>query len=49
MARKNSFKHLVGFDDNDVIRPLCIKLSRMTGYVKCFYSNNTISFKISDT
>ena len=24
---KNSFKYFIGYDDNDVIRPLCIKLS----------------------
>ena len=25
---------------SDVVRPLCIKLSQMIGYVKCFKSNN---------
>ena len=30
---KNSFKYFIGYNDNDVIRPLCIKLSQMTGYV----------------
>ena len=28
---KNSFKYFVGYNDNDVIRPLCIKLLQMTG------------------
>ena len=31
---KNSFKYFIGYNDNDVIRPLCIKLLQMTGYVK---------------
>ena len=33
---KNSFKHFIGYHDNDVTRPLCIKLSQMTGYVRNF-------------
>ena len=34
--------------DNDVIRLLCITLPQMTGYVRKFEGNTTISFKISD-
>ena len=45
---KNSFKYFIGYNDNDVIRPLCIRLSQMTGYVRKFEGNTTISFKISD-
>ena len=45
---KNSFKYFIGYNDNDVIRPLCIKLSQMTGYVRTFESNTTMSFKIND-
>ena len=33
---------------DDVIRPLCIKLSQMIGYVKHFDSNKTMSFEVSD-
>ena len=33
-GNKNSFKYLIGYNDNDVIRPLCIKLPQMTGYVR---------------
>ena len=44
---KNSFKYFIGYNDNDVIRPLCIKLLQMTGYVRKFEGNTTIlSFKI---
>ena len=37
-----------GYNANDVIRPLCIKLPQMTGYVRKFEGNTTMSFKISD-
>ena len=39
---KNSFKYFIGYNDNDIIRPLCIKLSQMTGYVRTFESNTTM-------
>ena len=39
-GRKSSFKCFLGYnDDDDVIRPLCIKLPQMIGYVKHFDSN----------
>ena len=31
---KNSFRYFIGYNENDVIRPLCIKLPHMTGYAK---------------
>ena len=45
---KNSFKYFIGYNDNDVIRPLCVKLSQMTGYVRTFESNTRMSFKIDN-
>ena len=45
---KNSFKYFTGFNDNDVIRPLCIKLSQMTAYVRKFEVNTTMSFMINN-
>ena len=44
---KNSLKYFIGYND-DVIRPLCIILPHMIGYVKHFDSNKTMSFKVSD-
>ena len=44
---KNSFKYFLGYND-DVITPLCIKLSQMIGYVEYFDSNKTMSFKVND-
>ena len=48
MVQKKSFKYFIGYNDDDVIRPLCIKLSQMVGYVKNFYSNKPMSFKVGD-
>ena len=45
---KNSFKYFIGYNDNDVIRLLCVKLPQMTGFVKKFDDNVTMSFKASD-
>ena len=47
-GKKSSFKYFLGFNDDDVIRPLCIKLPQMIGYVKHFDSNKTMSFKVND-
>ena len=45
---KSSFKYFIGCNGNDVIRQLCIKLPQMTGYVRKFEGNTTMSFKISN-
>ena len=45
---KNPLKYFIGCNDGDVIRPLCIILPQMIGYVKYFDSNKTMSFKVSD-
>ena len=33
---KNAFKYFIGFQDNDIIRPLCVRLPQMTGYTRKF-------------
>ena len=43
-----SIKYFIGYNDDDVIRPLCMKLPQMIGYVKCFDSNKAMSFKVTD-
>ena len=45
---KNPLKYFIGYSDDDVIRPLCIILPKMIGYVKHFDSNKKVSFKVSD-
>ena len=45
---KKSFKYFIGYDDNDVIRPLSKKFPKMIGYPKCFDSNEAMSFAVND-
>ena len=52
-GKHNSFKYFIGYNDNDVIRPLCLKLSQMTGYINEFNENKnknkiTMSLKFKD-
>ena len=39
---KNSFKYFIGYNDNDVIKPLCIRLPQVIGYVRKFEGNTTM-------
>ena len=41
-------KYFIGYIDNDIIRPLCIKPFQMTGYFKKFNENSTMSFRVMD-
>ena len=45
---KNSLKYFIGYNDDDVIRPLCILLPQMIRCVKHFDNNRTMSIKVSD-
>ena len=45
---KNSFKFFIGYNDNDVMRLLCIRLPKMTGYVRKFDENATLSFRVNN-
>ena len=45
---KNSYKYFIGYNDNDNIRPLCIRLPQMTGYARKFNENATMSFIVKD-
>ena len=50
---KELIKYHIRYNDDDVIRPLCIKLPQMIDYVKHFKNNNDkdnkgMSFKVSD-
>ena len=45
---KTSFKYFIGYNDNDVIRPLSIRLQQMTGYARKFDENATMSFRINN-
>ena len=41
-------KHFIGYNDGDVIRPLCVILHQMIGYMKDFDSNKAMYFKFID-
>ena len=47
-GNKNSFKYFIGYNDSDIIRPICIRLSEMTGYVTKFDGNATMSIIVND-
>ena len=44
---KNAFKYFIGYNDN-VIRPLFVKIPQMTGYFRKFNENVTMSFRVNN-
>ena len=44
---KNALKYFIEYNDN-VIRPLCLRLLQMTGYTKKFNENVTMSFRVNN-
>ena len=48
-SKYNSFKYFIGYNDNDVIRPLYLFISQTTGYINKFDKNKiTMSLMIKD-
>ena len=48
-GKYNSFKYFIGYNDNDVIRPLYLFLSQTTGYINKFDKNKiTMSLMVKD-
>ena len=45
---KKSLKYFTGYNDGNVIRPLCTILPQIIGYVKHFDINKAMPFKVSD-
>ena len=45
---KNAPNYFIVYNDNDVIRPLCLRLPQMTGYFKKFNENATVSFRVNN-
>ena len=39
--------HFIGYNDNNIIRPLCLRLLQMTGYAKKINENVTMSFRVN--
>ena len=40
-GKNNSFKYFIGYNDNDVIRPLFVKLPKTTSYINKFKDKKT--------
>ena len=48
-GKYNSFKYFIGYNDNDVIRPLYLFILQTTGYINKFHKNKiAISLLIKD-
>ena len=47
-GNKNLLKYFIRYNDNDIIRPLCIRLPQMTGHVRKFNENSSMSFRVKD-
>ena len=45
---KNALKYFNGYNDTDVIRPLCLRLPQMAGYFKKFNENALMSFGVNN-
>ena len=47
---KNSLKYFVGYiDEDDIIKPLCLKLPQMIGYSKVFDDSMAMSLRVDDS
>ena len=46
---KNALKYFIGYNDNDAIRPLCLKVPQMTGYAKKFNEDAATSFRVNNS
>ena len=56
-SKNTSLIYFIGYDDNDVIRPLCLRLSQMTDYINKVNNKNknnknkntiTMSLRVKD-
>ena len=45
---KGSLKYFIGYNEDNIIRPLSIKLPQLIGYVKKFDNNKTMLFNVND-
>ena len=45
-GKYNSLKYFIGYNDNDIIRPLCLRLLQTTGYFNKFNENAAMSFRV---
>ena len=45
---KNALKYFIGYNDNDAIRPLHLRLPQMIGYAENFNENASMSFRVNN-
>ena len=45
---KNAIKYFIGYTDKNEIKPICIRLPQMIGYVRYSDDNKVMSFKVTD-
>ena len=45
-GKYNSFKYVIGYNNNDVISPLYLRLPQTTGYINKFDKGNLMKIKI---
>ena len=45
---KKALKYFIGYNDNDVIRPLCLRFPQMTGYARKFDETVTMSVRVNN-
>ena len=45
---KNTLKDFIEYNDNNVIRPLCLRVSQLTSYAKKCFENTTMSFRANN-
>ena len=45
----DGFKYLISYKEGEIVKPLCVGLPQMNGYIKCFESRGkNMSFVIKD-
>ena len=47
-GKSNSLIYFIGYNDNYVIRPLCLRLPKITVYFKKFNENVTMTFRVNN-
>ena len=47
-SKRKTLKYFIGYIDNDVIRPICLSLSKMTVYTRKFDKNVTVFLRVND-
>ena len=47
-GKNNPLTYFIGYNDNDVISPLCLKLSKMTSYINENKNTIIMSLRVND-